>query len=72
MMKEYIVIYERTKNNWSAYSPDVPGCMATGKTREEAECNYRDALEFHIEGLKAEGLPVPEPTSETGHVSVAA
>jgi predicted RNase H-like HicB family nuclease len=71
-MKEYIVVYERTENNWSAYSPDVRGCMATGKTREEAERNFKEALEFHLEGLKAEGLPVPEPTSEAGRVSVAA
>jgi predicted RNase H-like HicB family nuclease len=71
-MKEYIVVYERTANNWSAYSPDVPGCMATGKTREEAERSFKEALEFHLEGLKAEGLPVPEPTSEAGRVSVAA
>lgn len=71
-MKEYVVIYEHTENNWSAYSPDVPGCIATGKTRGEAEQNFKEALAFHIEGLKAEGLPVPEPTTETGHVSVAA
>jgi len=71
-MKEYTVIYEHTKNNWSAYSPDVPGCMATGKTREEAEINFGKALEFHIEGLRADGLPIPEPTSEVGHVKVAA
>lgn len=71
-MKEYVVVYEHAKRNWSAYSPDVPGCMATGKTRAEVEQNFREALAFHIEGLKAEGLPIPEPTSETGHVSVAA
>ncbi|MBI2843493.1 MAG: type II toxin-antitoxin system HicB family antitoxin [Armatimonadetes bacterium] len=71
-MKEYVVIYEHTENNWSAYSPDVAGCTATGKTREEAEQNFRDALIFHIEGLKAEGLPIPEPTSEAGRISVAA
>ena len=71
-MKEYTVIYEHTKNNWSAYSPDVPGCMATGKTRAEVEQNFKEALEFHIEGLKAEGLPIPEPKSEAGRVEVAA
>jgi predicted RNase H-like HicB family nuclease len=71
-MKEYIVIFEHTVNNWSAYSPDVPGCMATGKTREDAERNYREALEFHLEGLREEGFPAPEPSSEVGHVSVAA
>ena len=71
-MKEYTVIYEHTKNNWSAYSPDVSGCMATGKTRAEVEQNFKEALEFHIEGLKAEGLPIPESTSEVGRVEVAA
>ena len=71
-MKEYIVVYERAENNWSAYSPDVPGCMATGKTRDEVEQNFREALALHIEGLKAEGLPVPEPVSETGRVSITA
>ena len=71
-MKEYSVIYERTTNNWSAYSPDVPGCMATGKTREEVEQNFRETLEFHIEGLRNTGLPIPEPTSEVGRISVAA
>ena len=57
---------------YKAYSPDVPGCMATGKTREETERNFRDALTFHIEGLKEEGLPIPEPTSEAGRVEIAA
>ncbi|MDO8684606.1 MAG: type II toxin-antitoxin system HicB family antitoxin [Armatimonadota bacterium] len=71
-MKKYIVVYEHTENNWSAYSPDVPGCMATGKTRDKVERNFKDALAFHIEGLKADGLPVPESTSETGRVSIAA
>ena len=71
-MKEYVVIYEHTENNWAAYSPDVPGCMATGKTREEVEANYKEALAFHLEGLKLEGLPVPEPSSEAGRVSIAA
>lgn len=71
-MKEYIVIYERTENNWAAYSPDVPGCMATGKTREEVERNFKEALAYHIEELKAEGLPIPEPSSEAGVVRVAA
>ncbi|MCL4499552.1 MAG: type II toxin-antitoxin system HicB family antitoxin [Chloroflexi bacterium] len=71
-MKEYLVIYERTENNWAAYSPDVPSCIATGKTRADVEQNYKEALAFHIEGLKEEGLPVPEPTTEAGHISVAA
>ena len=71
-MKTYPVIYEKTENNWSAYSPDVPGCMATGKTRAEASKSFREALAFHIEGLKEDGSPVPEPTSKVGHVTIAA
>ena len=71
-MKEYVVVYERTENNWSAYSPDIPGCMATGKTKEEVENNYKEALAFHIEGLKEDGQPIPEPSSEVGRVRIAA
>ena len=70
-MKDYLVIYERAAGNWAAFSPDVPGCIATGKTRKEVEKNFREALVFHLDGLKEEGLPVPEPQSEAGHVSVA-
>ena len=71
-MKEYTVIYENAGENLSAYSPDVPGCISTGKTREEVERNYQEALEFHLEGLRLEGLPIPEPSSEAGRVRVAA
>jgi predicted RNase H-like HicB family nuclease len=71
-VKEYVVIYERAKNNWAAYAPDVPGCIATGKTRADVERNFRDALEFHFEGLRAAGLPIPEPVTEAGHVAMPA
>jgi predicted RNase H-like HicB family nuclease len=70
-MKEYTVIYESGKRNWSAYVPDLPGCIATGKTRKVLEKRIREAIEFHIEGLKARGEPVPEPTIEAGRVRVA-
>lgn len=70
-MKEYTVIYERGKRNWSAYVPDLPGCIATGKTRKQVEKMIREAIEFHIEGLKARGEPIPEPSIEAGCVSVA-
>jgi predicted RNase H-like HicB family nuclease len=70
-MKEYAVIYERGKRNWSAYVPDLPGCIATGKTRREIERLIREAIEFQLEGLKARGEAVPEPTVEAGSVSVA-
>ena len=70
-MKEYTVIYERGKRNWSAYVPDLPGCIATGKTRRDVESLMREAIEFHIEGLVEHGEPVPEPSVEAGLVSVA-
>lgn len=71
-MKEYVVIYEKTENNWSAYSPDVPGCVAAAATRAEIETQFKEALEFHIEGLKRAGYPIPEPTTDTGRIAVAA
>jgi len=70
-MKHYTVIYERGKRNWSAYVPDLPGCIATAKTQKQLERRIREAIEFHIEGLRLHGEPVPEPTIEAGMVSVA-
>lgn len=75
MMKEYVVIYERGnegEENWGAYVPDLPGCVSTGETLEEAQSNIREAIQLHLEGLKAEGLPIPEPTTQVDKVSVAA
>ncbi|HLW66571.1 MAG TPA: type II toxin-antitoxin system HicB family antitoxin [Gemmataceae bacterium] len=71
-MKEYTVIYEWGKRNWSAYVPDLPGCIATGKTRKQLERMIREAIEFHIEGIKARGEDVPEPSVEAGVVNVSA
>jgi predicted RNase H-like HicB family nuclease len=70
-MREYTVIYECGHRNWSAYVPDLPGCIATGKTREDVERLIREAIEFHIEGLQSHGERVPEPSVEAGVVSVA-
>jgi len=70
-MKEYIVVYERAPHSWAAYAPDVPGCIATGRTRAEVEHNFEDALAFHLDGLRREGLPVPEPAAEAGRVTVS-
>jgi predicted RNase H-like HicB family nuclease len=67
---EYTVVYEKGPQNWSAYSPDVPGCVAAAETREELEVLFREALEFHLEGLIEDGEPLPEPTCETGKVLV--
>ncbi|HPM79596.1 MAG TPA: type II toxin-antitoxin system HicB family antitoxin [Candidatus Anammoximicrobium sp.] len=69
-MTEYTVIYERGKDNWSAYVPDLPGCIATAKTRKQLERRIREAIEFHVEGLQLHGEPIPAPTIETGKVAV--
>jgi len=70
-MKEYTVIYEQGSDNWSAYVPDLPGCIATGRTREDVEKQIREAIEFHIEGMQQHGECVPEPSIEAGKVSVS-
>jgi predicted RNase H-like HicB family nuclease len=59
----YAVVIERAEGNYSAYVPDLPGCVATGATVEEVEREIRDAIAFHIEGMREDGLPIPEPTS---------
>lgn len=71
-MKRYLVVVERTATGYSAYSPDLPGCISTGATRSAVETNMREALEFHIEGLRLESLPIPEPSSESAYIDVAA
>ena len=69
-MQKYLVVFEKTNNNYSAYSPDLPGCIATGSTRKEAEDNIREAISLHIEGLKEDGLAIPEPASSTEYIEV--
>lgn len=64
-MKKYPIVLEKTKTGYSAYSPDLPGCAATGATKAEVEANIRDAIRFHIDGLRQEGLEVPEPSTRT-------
>lgn len=71
-MKTYLVIYERSNDGWAAYVPDLPGCVAVGSSREETAKLIREAIKFHIEGLKEEGLPIPEPSADAEQVSVAA
>ncbi len=70
-MTEYTVIYEPGRENWAAYVPDLPGCIATAKTRKQLERRIREAIEFHIEGLRLHGEAVPKPAVETGKVAVA-
>ncbi len=64
----YAVVIEKAQGNYSAYVPDLPGCVAAGKTVEAVEQEIRAAIQFHIEGLKAEGLEVPAPTSIADYV----
>lgn len=69
-MQRYLVVIEKADGNYSAYSPDLPGCVATGTTREETEDTMRDAIAFHLEGLREDGLPLPEPQSSAAYVAV--
>jgi predicted RNase H-like HicB family nuclease len=71
-MKEYLVIYERAGKNWSAYAPDVPGCIATAPTRAEVEAMFGEALRSHLELMRESGEAIPEPTTDAGRVAVAA
>ena len=71
-MKEYIVLIEKGDTTWGAFVPDLPGCFAVGKTYEEAEKLIREAIPFHIRGLRLDGDPVPEPVARTLSVEVAA
>ena len=68
---KYLIIIEETGTGYSAYSPDLPGCVSTGRTRAEVERNMHEAIEFHIEGLQLAGYPVPQPSSSSAFVEVA-
>ena len=68
----YAVVIEQAENNYSAYVLDLPGCVATGDSIAETERAIREAIEFHIEGLREDGVPIPQPTSRVDYVEVAA
>ena len=68
----YAIVIEKAESNYAAYVPDLPGCVATGATVEETERLIREAIEIHVEGLRADGLPIPEPSSRVEYVDVAA
>lgn len=68
----YAVVIERAGESYSAYAPDLPGCIATGATVAEVETNIREAIEFHIEGLREDGEQIPPPSSRVEYVEVAA
>ncbi len=69
---KYAVVIEAAGENFSAYVPDLPGCIATGDTIEETERAIREAIEFHVEGLRADNLPIPPASSRVNYVEVAA
>ena len=68
----YAVVIEKAGENFSAYVPDLPGCVSTGETVAAVEANIREAIEFHIEGLRGDGEPVPPPSSQVEYVEVTA
>jgi predicted RNase H-like HicB family nuclease len=67
-MMRYAVVIEKADSNYSAYVPDLPGCVATASTVEAVEQEIRAAIRFHIDGLRADGLPIPAPTSLAEYV----
>ncbi len=68
----YAIVIEKAKNNYAAYVPDLLGCVATGKTIQETEQQIREAIEIHLRGMREDGLPIPEPSSQVEYVEVAA
>ena len=70
-MFKYLVIIEKANGNYSAYSPDLPGCVATGMSIEKTLSRMKDAIQFHIEGLKKEGLAIPEPSSSAKYIEIS-
>jgi predicted RNase H-like HicB family nuclease len=68
----YAIVIEKAENNYAAYVPDLPGCVTTGETIEEVEQQIHEAIEFHIRGLREDGLPIPEPSSKVNYIDVAA
>lgn len=71
-MQRYLILIESTPSGYSAYSPDVPGCIATAASRPEIERVMREAIEFHLDGLRADGKPIPPPSTSASWVEVAA
>lgn len=69
-MYRFLVVIEKADTNCSAYSPDLPGCVATGETREEAERNMYEAIQMHVRGLLEDGLPIPTSQSSAEYVAI--
>jgi predicted RNase H-like HicB family nuclease len=69
-MRRFLIVIEKAENNFSAYSPDLPGCIATGATREEAEKNMHEAIQLHIKGVIQDNIPIPQSQSFAEYVAV--
>ena len=67
----YAIVIEKAENNFSGYVPDLPGCIATGATVKETEAVLREAIEFHVAGLREDGTPIPQASSRVDYVEVA-
>ena len=68
----YAIVIEKAENNYAAYVPDLPGCVATGFTIEETEQQIREAIDLHLRGMREDGLPIPEPSSSVDYIEIAA
>src|SRR5262245_14090366 len=68
----YAIVIEKAENNYSAYVPDLPGCVATGSSIEETEAEIREAIEFHLKGMREDGLPIPAPQSKVEYIDITA
>ena len=68
----YAIVIEKAEGNYSAYVPDLPGCVATGATVAETEASIREAIEFHLDGMREDGTVIPQPSSQVEYVDVAA
>jgi predicted RNase H-like HicB family nuclease len=71
-MMRYAIVVEKARANYAAYVPDLPGCVATGATVKETERRIREAIVVHIEGLRADGIPIPKPSSRVDYVEILA
>jgi len=69
---KYLIVIERTSTGYSAYSPDLPGCIAAAETEDEVQREMKDAIAFHLDGLKEEGLAIPKPHSSSSYVDIPA
>lgn len=71
MTPKYLIVIEKTPNNLSAFSPDLPGCVATGATKSEVEDRMREAIRMHIDGMREDGLEIPEPSSVAEYIEAS-